>query len=140
MRYKARFTLSVDDEISRYRMEKGERASTRRFYILGGVVFAAEFVLLGYYLKAPRLGFAGGVIGAIAAVAPYLVELRIRRSMKQSESSEMIFLFDDDGIEMATQLGGVKHPWDRISTVKMDERGILILIRPIGYFFVPSRA
>ncbi len=140
MRYSAKFTPTIEDELSAYRMSKGERKSTRPLYILGGAVLAIEFAIIGHYSNKPRMALAGVLFGGIAAIAPYLIEWQIRRGLRKTITNEVGVSLGDEGIEFTSRFGTAKYSWNEVSKVDLDDQGLLLTISTLGGIFVPARS
>jgi hypothetical protein len=141
MRYEAKFTPTVDDAVTGWRMLNRQGDDFLKLGVFGGITAIVIFGIAAFILHAIPLGIGGIFIGVFIPGMLWLMEWNFRRRVKKVKPEEQKIFFTDDGFEFSNGLMQSKETWDIITRASLDKRGILFYIgSQNSSFFVPARA
>lgn len=138
MRYEARFTPTVEDDVTAHRM-RNRQSDVFTLCVIAAALFVVIFGVAAYVLDFPELGIMG-VILAPGAFMPVGLEWLIRRRSGKIPQEELRFCFSEDGVEFASSVAQSKHAWNNFTEACLDERGLLLFTSEFHYSFIPARA
>jgi YcxB-like protein len=141
MRYEAKFTPTVEDAVTGYRMLNRQGNDFLKLGVFGGITAIVIFGIAACIFHAIPLGISGIFIGVFIPGVLWLIEWNFRRRVKKIKPEEQKFFFTEDGFEFSNSFTQSKETWDKITKASLDERGMLFYIDSQNFsFFIPSRA
>jgi YcxB-like protein len=141
MRYEAKFTPTVEDAVTGYRMLNRQGDDFLMLCVFGGITAVIVFGIAAYVLHFLALGVTGIFVGGGVVGVPWLMEWNFRRRTKKIKPEEQKFFFTEDGFEFSNSFMQSKETWDKITKASLDERGMLLYVGSQNFcFFIPAHA
>lgn len=139
MRYEATFTPEPDDVVVGYRMRNHLGDGWWKLGTVATIFILAMMGLMAWLMEFVAFGIMVAVLLPVIFV-PRLMEMNVRRTARHLSRAVVQVCFTDDGVEVTTNVGHVKHAWNRFGQVCLDDRGIFLAIDSMRCFFIPARA
>lgn len=141
MRYEAKFTPTVDDVLTGYRMSNRRPNDFLKLCAIGSITAVLIFGVAAFILHFPALGISGIFVGAGVFGFPWFAEWRVRHAAEKSKPEEVKVYFTDEGVEVSNIVIQTKRSWHEIKKAVLDERGVLLYVDSLNFsFFIPAHA
>jgi hypothetical protein len=140
MRYEAKFTPTMESELTAYRVSRRQPDDYLKLCAFGGVLAVVVFGIAGYFLHSMWFGANGIFIGGFVFGIIWLSEWNFRRRLKNSKPEELKFYFTEDGVEFSTSSQQGKYRWDELTNSVLDKRGVLLNNSGGFCVFIPAGA
>jgi YcxB-like protein len=141
MRYEAKFTPTVEDVMTGYRMFKRQPDDFLKLCAFGGITALVIFGIAAYVLHFLMLAVTGILTCSSVIGVPWLSEWNARRHLKKSKPEELKFYFTEDGVEFSSSSQQWKYRWDELTKSLVDKRGVLLNVSSESFYtFVPAGA
>jgi hypothetical protein len=140
MRYEAKFTPTVESELTGFHVSRRQPDDFLKLCAFGGIFAVVIFGIAGYFLHSIGFGAGGIFIGGGIFGIMWLSEWSFRRHIKKSKPEELKFYFTEDGVEFSTSSQQGKYRWNELTKSLLDKRGVLLDNSEGFCVFIPAGA